>query len=478
MNKKQTLKTCFLISTVALLSYGCRKEVQESPVLATKTSEPVLAYIKSLGFQSSMIEDLGKEYLVEGDISFPKDMKLPTAQVLTQGNIGGKPGERFMSIPTNRAPWIEQYYTGSLVTPTVATNIRILVDASMTSMSSEINSAITQWNNVPNSALHFSIVSGGVYDIYLTNENLGSGYCGVARFPINGTPGNLIKINKNEIASFTFDQRQRTITHEIGHCIGFRHTNWQGNGESKQGTDDVGTPVDAIDVPGVGGTDVYSLMNGSQCNSGATQLSAKDKLAAAALYPGNGSSGTLSTMAGIDIGTDDAVYFWGLSGQVTKGNSTTIYGPMSLYVLPSNKTYSQVIDMGISNAGYSYVWYTDGIMSVGSVNNLGNFIAPKPYVLPSGKVPADIAGIAIQKSNDHCFAFYKNGTFSEGNSTNLGAYASPQPYSIPAGESYANIVDIGIAASSGWFYAWYADNKMSVGTKTNLNSYIALKPMN
>ncbi|WP_354356963.1 M57 family metalloprotease [Pedobacter sp. UYP30] len=463
---------------LAILSMGCRKEVQQIPVQSLKNVDPVLSYIKSLGFKSTMIEDKGDEYLVEGDISFPKDMKLPSTQGIPRQGFGGNAGERLMNLPPNHDLWIEQYFTGNLVSTTTATNIKILVDGSMASLSGEINAAISQWNNVPNSSLHFSIVTGGVYDIYITDQNLGAGLCGAARFPISGTPGNLIRINKNEIASNSFEQRQRTIAHEMGHCIGFRHTNWQANGESQYGTDDVGTSVNAIDVPGVGGTDPYSIMNGGQCGSGATQLSAKDKLAAASLYPGSGSSGTLATMVGIDIGTDDGVYFWDLSGQVTKGNSTSIYGPTSSYVLPAGRTYNQVVDMAISNSGYSYVWYTDGIMSVGSVNNLGNFIAPKPYFLPAGKVPTDIVGIAILKSNDHCFTFYKDGTFSEGNSTNLAAYSSSQPYSVPIGETYTNIADIGIAASSGWFYAWYKDNKVSVGPPANLNSYIALKPVN
>jgi hypothetical protein len=65
----------------------------------------------------------------------------------------------------------------------------------------------------------------------------------------------------------------RTICHEMGHNVSLRHTNWSSRGEST-----------ATAVPGVGGTDASSLMNGGQCGSGATVLSTKDKQAAAVLY--------------------------------------------------------------------------------------------------------------------------------------------------------------------------------------------------
>jgi hypothetical protein len=210
----------------------------------------VLAYIKALGFPEKSIVEKPTEFIVEEDISFPKNMKVPDGKVRT-----------------------EQYYTGSLVSAANVTNIRLFVDPSMTSMMAEINSAIAQWNNVANCNINWVVVAAAPYDVLITNANLGNGVCGSGTFPSGGRAGNLIRINKNYIAGNSFAQRARTICHELGHNVSFRHTNWSALGESS-----------AVAVPGVGGTDALSLMNGGQCGSGATVLSAKDIQAAAALY--------------------------------------------------------------------------------------------------------------------------------------------------------------------------------------------------
>lgn len=250
----KNLKNIACIALVALAISSCSK-TKDAPAAqeAAVKKDKVYNYITSLGFPSSSIVDLGTEYMVEGDISFPKNMEVPT---------------------TDGSPKLEQYYTGTLVSPANAANIKVFVDPSMASMNAEITSAIAQWNAVAGSALNFSVVAAAPYDIRITNVNLGNGVCGSGTFPSGGRAGNLIRINKAYIAGNSFAQRARTICHEFGHNISFRHTNWAALGESPAG----------INVPGVPGTDPASIMNGGQCGSGATVLSANDKAATAVLY--------------------------------------------------------------------------------------------------------------------------------------------------------------------------------------------------
>lgn len=244
-----------LFSLAILLAIGfaaCKKSGSaEQSANQDDNAAKVLAYIRELGFPADQIVERNDAYVVEEDIVFPKNMQVPVEKV--------KP---------------EQYYTGSLVSAAKVVNIRLKVDASMTSMQAEIDAAISQWNTVPNSKIHWTVVTGTSYDVLIVNSNLGSGVCGQGTFPSGGNAGGTIWINKNYIAGNSFAQRSRTICHEMGHNVSFRHTNWAARGESS-----------ATAVPGVGGTDASSIMNGGQCGSGATVLSTKDKQAAAVLYP-------------------------------------------------------------------------------------------------------------------------------------------------------------------------------------------------
>ncbi|WP_298735667.1 M57 family metalloprotease [uncultured Chitinophaga sp.] len=243
-----------LVALLIIVFTACSKTTDAPADPAVTPSQDnavkVLAYIKQLGFPAGSIVEQPTEFIVEEDISFPKNMQVPEGKLRT-----------------------EQYYTGSLVSPANVSNIRLFVDPSMTSMMSEINSAIAQWNAVANCNINWVVVAAAPYDVRIVNANLGNGVCGSGTFPSGGRAGNLIRINKAYIAGNSFAQRARTICHEMGHNVSFRHTNWAAIGESS-----------ATAVPGVGGTDAASLMNGGQCGSGATVLSTKDKQAAAALY--------------------------------------------------------------------------------------------------------------------------------------------------------------------------------------------------
>jgi len=232
---------------------ACKKSADgpgDVPQTEYDNAKKVRAYIRDLGFPDNSVVEKENEFIVEGDIAFPKDMQVPDGKVTP-----------------------EQYYTGSLVSAANVTNIRLRIDASMTSMTSEINSAISQWNAISGCSINW-VVTTGTYDVLIVDSNLGSGVCGSGTFPSGGRAGGTIRINKAYIAGNSFAQRARTICHEMGHNVSFRHTNWSAIGESG-----------ATAVPGVGGTDASSLMNGGQCGSGATVLSTKDKQAAQVLYP-------------------------------------------------------------------------------------------------------------------------------------------------------------------------------------------------
>lgn len=242
------MKHALMPLLIVLALTACQKSA-DTPT-TNNNADKVRAYIRNLGFPDNQVVENPNEFIVEEDIIFPKSMQVDD-KVRT-----------------------EQFYTGSLVSTGNVTNIKLKIDASMTSMTSEINSAISQWNAIANCSINWTVVTGDSYDVLIINSNLGNGVCGQGTFPSSGRAGSTIRINKSYIAGNSAAQRARTICHEMGHNVSLRHTNWSSIGES------TGTPV-----PGVGGTDASSLMNGGQCGSGATVLSTKDKQAAVSLYP-------------------------------------------------------------------------------------------------------------------------------------------------------------------------------------------------
>jgi len=262
------MKKLLLFILPALFLFSCKKDDLKREKQNEDTSNRVWQYIKKLGFTDSEIKDIGDNYLVDGDILFPKNSN-PDFSV-----FGG--------------PATEQYSAANAVGFNIQPNITVRIDPSMNAFINEINGAIAIWNNVLNSRVRFTLTNATNQHILITNVNLGSGTCGAGVFPMNGLPGQTVQINGPLISANSFAQRQRTIAHELGHCIGFMHTNWMINGEQRSGQGPNGGYFSTQHVFGTPAwTDENSLMNGRECGIGATALSAFDIIALEFMYPAN-----------------------------------------------------------------------------------------------------------------------------------------------------------------------------------------------
>ncbi|MCD8741207.1 M57 family metalloprotease [Mucilaginibacter roseus] len=272
--RNHLLRYGMLLCTLLFLFNSCKKEPSvKSNEAVEKPIKTAIDYIKSLGFRESEIKDIGENYLVNEDILFSK-----------------KQVEELLKKNNNKLR-VDQY--GSQNYLGLLSNVIIKIDPSMNSYVNEINSAITQWNNVPNCRVKFIIHNGqGVPyappNVTITNGSLGTNTCGAAYYPMNGAPGNQIWINLAVTTSMSFDQRQRTVTHELGHTIGLAHTNWFAVGDAGSGTTGNGAKYNTTHILGTPtGYDYVSLMNSGECSYGATQLSDYDKIAVQFIYPEN-----------------------------------------------------------------------------------------------------------------------------------------------------------------------------------------------
>jgi hypothetical protein len=260
------MKKFLFFAAAVLLFVSCKKTDRAADDENLNSNDPVYKYIKALGYRSSEITDMGTEYLVDGDIAFSK-----TAQP---------------DFSIFNGPKTEQYGTANYVGYSLQPAIRVRIDATMAGFTGEINSALALWNNITNCRLKFVLTGVANEQILITNQNLGAGFCGVAFFPSNGNPGSLVRINGGLAATLSVPQRISLIAHELGHCIGFRHSNWQG-AEPIDGVDN-GATFSAMHILGTPtASDINSVMRGSSCGSAPTVLSAFDIIAMQYLYPAN-----------------------------------------------------------------------------------------------------------------------------------------------------------------------------------------------
>ncbi len=179
----------------------------------------------------------------------------------------------------------EQYRTTNLVGSSI-TNICINGSAFTGTMSSGLNAAIANYNAL---GLRFRMTrtTGSTSGCSATiTARLSSGAGGSAGFPSGGRPYNIINIGTGT-TQFGVDVVEHVITHELGHCIGFRHSDYFNRSIScGSGGDEGSAGVGAIHIPGtpttasVGG----SLMNSCFRSTENGEFTSSDRTALNALY--------------------------------------------------------------------------------------------------------------------------------------------------------------------------------------------------
>jgi hypothetical protein len=259
-----------LVCSSVLLALSCQKEGNALilPNSGTENYDPVYEYILSLGFSKDKIVDEGRYYTAEGDISFEKQSKtdkgarpshsvfkgMPVVNYTNVGNISVTVGNNFTSTT----------WRNKIVTATQA--------------------AISSWNNISSSSkIHFDYIPSGPATITVNYDPSLDGSADVARGGMptncNASPSVRLAALTNDPNEFNAAQLHFLITHELGHSLGFRHTNLGTNG----GTDGGGFHVWLTPE-----TENGSVMN-SQATWGYTpqgpSFTQGDQTAAAQLYP-------------------------------------------------------------------------------------------------------------------------------------------------------------------------------------------------
>jgi len=224
MKKLKISAMFFAAMTVAATTFtSCDQEEGVRPNEETlEINDEVLSQFTDLGFDVSDIDitsrkDLDgnteKGYLLEGDIFIsPKNFKsMLESGIAHEGPVG------------------EQYRTWNLVSTPQTINVIGYTGNNSNGLDSKMQTAL-QWAinnyNALNINLNFNLTFGtnySPYDIVVYRTSGGAG--GSAGFPSGGAPYKWVQILSGT-SSYDTNVVEHVMTHEIGHCLGLRHTDY------------------------------------------------------------------------------------------------------------------------------------------------------------------------------------------------------------------------------------------------------------
>lgn len=238
---KQTFKTLFAATCLAAALTACKKDAKET-ANNEEVSQEAMTKIAAMGFSTEGVKKVEGGYLVENDI------------VLSQENLNGLPTSNEI-IYANE----EHYRTTYTVNTTNYSTIRVAIASGSSShnaaFTAALDEAIRRYNAL-GLRIRFQRVTSSpnitVEAYYQVSNTLGS-----AGFPTSsGAPYNRIRMNtywySTSTGSTNVNYIATVMAHEMGHCIGFRHTDYMnrayscGGSATNEGTAGVG----AIHIPG------------------------------------------------------------------------------------------------------------------------------------------------------------------------------------------------------------------------------------
>jgi hypothetical protein len=225
------MRKLFPLAALVLLSISCQK--QDLPAPEQPIQEDVLAAIAEAGFSTNDVIRENGGYIVEGDIFIDDEF------------LRARPGWSTITIAE-----VEQYHTTNTVNEGNGRNITVSVDQSLAAYVDEVDAALKRYND-ENLNLTFSRVNSGG-DIRIEAAPRSARYLASAGFPTStGDPYSKISFNSSAVGGARTGTIVTIFAHEIGHCIGYRHTDYMRRsfscgtgGNEREGS------VGAIHIPG------------------------------------------------------------------------------------------------------------------------------------------------------------------------------------------------------------------------------------
>lgn len=247
------MKKIYYLASLALLLSGSIVSCKKAPVddvNANALTQGEKDLIVSAGFNGNWAErTTDGNYLIEGDIL------LTTTQLQ---ELVGVTSHEF--VVANE----EHFRTTNVVSLPSSGQRTITVRLSSGFpgyYSTGLDQALARYNNL-NLRIRFQrVTTGGNIVISAANLGTSGGGCILGQasgFPSsNGNPSPGFTLSTNSCATSylsTANKADEVMAHEIGHCIGFRHTDYMNRSSCGQNSNEGSAGVGAIQIPGTPGT--------------------------------------------------------------------------------------------------------------------------------------------------------------------------------------------------------------------------------
>lgn len=261
------MRKIFCITLLSVVLFSCSK--QDAPSDDQQVPGDILDAVERSGFSREGVMKDDGGYIVEGDIFLSdEDLRI---------------GSKWNTITIAET---EQYHTTNTVSVGATRTIKIsLSNKFPRTYEAGLDEAVSRFN-AENLSLRFQRVTSGA-DI---NIVVGRGnYIASAGFPSSqGDPYSQVRLNSRYLGSNPgTDFLATIIAHEVGHCIGYRHTDYMNRSYSCGGSayNEGASSVGAIHVPGTPtGPDAMSWMLSCISRGEDRPFNSNDKKALSYLY--------------------------------------------------------------------------------------------------------------------------------------------------------------------------------------------------